>query len=209
MVKGGDDGGMDSGGAAGRKVGYARVSTAEQNTRLQRDALKAAGCTRLFVDEDASGASRERPALAKALHYMRAGDTLIVWKLDRLARSLHDLLDIADELRARHIGFESLTEKLDTTTAHGEFAFHMIAAVAHMERRLIAERTIAGLAAAKRRGVRLGRRPKLDEEAVREAHRLIGTDTQRLEEVAACYAVSGITLSRAFRRYGLADVPGA
>lgn len=207
MAKGGDDGGTGSGGAAGRKVGYARVSTAEQNTRLQRDALKAAGCARLFIDEDASGASRDRPALAKAMRYMRAGDTLIVWKLDRLARSLHDLLDIAGELRERRIGFESLTEKLDTSTAHGEFAFHMIAAVAHMERRLIAERTIAGLAAAKRRGVRLGRRPKLDEEAVREAHRLIGADILRLEEVAACYAVSGITLSRAFRRYGLAAKP--
>lgn len=207
MAKGGDDGGIGSGGTAGRKIGYARVSTAEQNTRLQRDALKAAGCTRLFVDADASGASRARPALVKALRYMRAGDTLIVWKLDRLARSLHDLLDIADELRERHIGFESLTEKLDTSTAHGEFAFHMIAAVAHMERRLIAERTVAGLAAAKRRGVRLGRRQKLDEEAVREAHRLIGADLQRLEEIAALYAVSGITLARAFRRYGLAAKP--
>ena len=117
---------------AGRLVGYARVSTADQNTSLQRDALLGAGCTRLFVDKDASGANRARPALTKALRYLRAGDTLIVWKLDRLARSLQDLLDIAGDLQGRGIAFESLTEKLDTSTAHGEFAFHMIAAVAQM-----------------------------------------------------------------------------
>lgn len=203
MVTGGNQCASGDAENAGRKIGYARVSTAGQTTRLQRDALKRAGCVRLFIDEDASGANRHRPALAKALRYLRAGDILIVWKLDRLARSLQDLLDIVGDLGDRHIGFESLTEKLDTSTAHGEFAFHMMAAVAHMERRLIAERTIAGLAAAKRRGVKLGRRPKLDEPTAREAHRLVTTGTFEIEEIAALHKVSGITIARAFARYGL------
>ncbi len=188
---------------AGRLVGYARVSTADQNTSLQRDALLGAGCTRLFVDKDASGANRARPALTKALRYLRAGDTLIVWKLDRLARSLQDLLDIAGDLQGRGIAFESLTEKLDTSTAHGEFAFHMIAAVAQMERRLIAERTVAGLDAARRRGVRLGRRPKLGEQDVREAHRLLAGGMVGIADIAARHSVAEITLARAFARYGL------
>lgn len=189
--------------SSGRKIGYARVSTAEQNTRMQRDALKRAGCTKLFVDEDASGASRARPALEEALNYLRAGDTLIVWKLDRLARSLHDLLDITTDLSARRIGFESLTEKLDTSSAYGEFIFHVIAAIAQMERRLITERTIAGLAAARRRGVRLGRRPKLDENTTREAYRLIEDGIAGIEDIAARHSVAGITVTRAFTRYGL------
>ncbi|MEQ8517046.1 MAG: recombinase family protein, partial [Chromatocurvus sp.] len=158
---------------------------------------------RLFVDEDASGANRARPALTKALRYLRPGDTLIVWKLDRLARSLQDLLDIAGDLQGRGIAFESLTEKLDTSTAHGEFAFHMIAAVAQMERRLIAERTVAGLDAARRRGVRLGRRPKLDEQDVREAHRLLAGGMAGIADIAARHSVAEITLARAFVRYGL------
>ena len=187
----------------GRLIGYARVSTADQNTRLQRDALKQAGCVRLFVDEDASGASRDRPALTRALECLRPGDTLVVWKLDRLARSLQDLLDITEELREREIGFESLTEKLDTGSAYGEFIFHVIAAIAHMERRLIAERTYAGLEAARRRGVQLGRPRKLDERDVRAAHRQIMDGTACLDDIAARYAVSGITLTRAFTRHGL------
>jgi DNA invertase Pin-like site-specific DNA recombinase len=189
---------------AGRLIGYARVSTAEQNTRLQRDALERAGCVRLFVDEDASGASRDRPVLTRALRYLRPGDTLVVWKLDRLARSLQDLLDITEELRERGIGFESLTEKLDTASAYGEFIFHVIAAIAHMERRLIAERTHAGLDAARSRGVQLGRPRKLDEHDVRDAHRLVMDGTHSLDDIAARYAVSGITLTRAFTRHGLA-----
>jgi len=189
---------------AGRLIGYARVSTAEQNTNLQRDALKAAGCVKLFVDEDASGARRDRPALTKALGYLRPGDTLVVWKLDRLARSLQDLLDIAEELRERGIGFESLTEKLDTASPYGEFIFHVIAAIAHMERRLIAERTHAGLDAARNRGVQLGRPRKLDEHDVLAAHRLVMDGAHSLDDIAARYDVSGITLTRAFTRHGLA-----
>lgn len=187
----------------GRRVGYARVSTADQNTRLQHDALERAGCVRLFTDGDRSGAERNRPALARALRQVRPGDTLVVWKLDRLARSLQDLLDITDALKRRGVAFESLTEKIETGSAYGEFVFHIIAAVAHMERRLIAERTRAGLAAAKRRGIRLGRRPKLDERTVRRAYRQVRTGRARIGDIAARHEVARITVTRAFARYGL------
>lgn len=188
----------------GRKIGYARVSTAEQTPRLQRDALKDASCARIFSDRDHSGAKRDRPALMRALKHVRAGDTLVVWKLDRLARSLQDLLDITSDLSARDVRFESLTEKLDTGSALGEFTFHVIASVAQMERRLISERTLAGLDAARRRGSRLGRKPKLDEQTAREAHRLIQGGAANLADIADHHSVADITVTRAFERYGLA-----
>lgn len=182
------------------KVGYARVSTSEQSTRLQKDALKRAGCKTIFVDEDASGKDRKRPALKRALKSMQPGQTLMVWKLDRLARSLQDLLDISQELKANGVHLESLTEKLDTSSAYGEFTFHMIAAIAHMERRLISERTIAGLQAVQRAGKRLGRPLALSPEQVAYAYTEHSVYGVNKIEIAKELGVSRLTLDRAFRR---------
>src|SRR5215470_15194295 len=132
-------------------IGYARVSTVDQNLALQRDALTEAGCTKIFT-EQMSGAVTDRPALHDALEFARSGDTLIVWKLDRLARSMKQLIETVETLRLRGIGFRSLTEALDTTTAQGRLVFHMFGALAEFERSLIRERTQAGLAAARRAG---------------------------------------------------------
>ena len=138
-------------------VGYARVSTQEQDLALQLDALHGAGCKKVF-EEKASGAQRERPALKAALDYMRKGDTLVVWKLDRLARSLKQLIETVEGFGERGIGLRSLTEAIDTTTAGGKLVFHIFAALAEFERGVIRERTLAGLQAARARG-RLGGRP--------------------------------------------------
>ena len=132
-------------------IGYARVSTVDQNLALQRDALTEAGCTKIFT-EQMSGAVTDRPALHDALEFARSGDTLIVWKLDRLARSMKQLIETVETLRLRGIGFRSLTEALDTTTAQGRLVFHMFGALAEFERSLIRERTQAGPAAARRAG---------------------------------------------------------
>jgi DNA invertase Pin-like site-specific DNA recombinase len=130
-------------------IGYARVSTVDQNLALQRDALTEAGCQRIFT-EQISGAVADRPVLHDALEFARSGDTLIVWKLDRLARSMKQSIETIEDLRVRGIGFRSLTEALDTTTAQGRLVFHMFGARAEFERSLIRERTQAGLAAARR-----------------------------------------------------------
>jgi len=132
-------------------VGYARVSTQDQKPELQLDALKAAGCEKVFV-EKASGAQRERPELTAALDYVRDGDTLVVWKLDRLARSMKQLIETVEGLEEKGIGFRSLTEAIDTTTAGGKLVFHVFGALAEFERSIIRERTRAGLDAAKARG---------------------------------------------------------
>ena len=143
-------------------VGYARVSTLDQNPELQLDALKAAGCKKVFV-EKASGAKEDRIQLRAALDYMRPGDTLVVWKLDRLARSVKQLIATVEELKERGIGLRSLTEAIDATTAAGELFFHIFGALAQFERSIIRERTNAGLKAALARGRKGGRRPKLQE----------------------------------------------
>jgi DNA invertase Pin-like site-specific DNA recombinase len=124
-------------------IGYARVSTGDQNTGLQSDALQAAGCRRIF-EETASGGQKERPQLRAAIDFLRPGDTLVVWKLDRLARSLSQLIDTIDELHQMGCGFHSLTEAVDTTTAGGMLIFHIFGALAEFERGIIRERTIAG-----------------------------------------------------------------
>jgi len=139
-------------------IGYARVSTGEQTLDLQRDALAAVGCGRVFA-ETASGATADRPALAEALAYIREGDILVVWRLDRLGRSLPHLIETVAALAARGIGFQSVTEQIDTTTPGGKLVFHVFGALAEFERDLIRERTHAGLAAARARG-RMGGRPK-------------------------------------------------
>jgi DNA invertase Pin-like site-specific DNA recombinase len=141
-------------------VGYARVSTDDQTTRLQLDALKVAGCDPVF-EESESGARRSRPQLDRALGELRPGDTLVVWKLDRLGRSLRDLLDVAEALRERYIALRSLTEHIDTSTAAGKMLYAVLGAVAQFERDVLRERTVAGMRAAKSRGEHIGRPPAL------------------------------------------------
>lgn len=142
-----------------RKIGYARVSTREQNLDLQLQALREAGCARIYADHGISGAKRHRLEFDRALKSLRAGDVLVVWKLDRMSRSLRDLVDIMELLRRKGAHFECITDRIDTTSAMGQFTFHIMAAMAELERSLISERTKAGLEAARRRGSRLGRPP--------------------------------------------------
>jgi DNA invertase Pin-like site-specific DNA recombinase len=139
-------------------IGYARVSTTEQHLHLQQDALSTAGCLKIYTDT-ISGTKSERKGLTEALEYIRAGDTLVVWRLDRLGRSLKDLIERITELNSRNIGFKSLTEQIDTTTSGGKLIFHIFGALAEFERDIITERTNAGLTAARARG-RQGGRPR-------------------------------------------------
>lgn len=140
------------------KIGYARVSTREQNLDLQIDALESSGCEKIYTDK-VSGVKEERPGLKQALEYLRKGDAIVVWKLDRAGRSLKNLIEIVNELNEKEIGFISLKEKLDTTSSAGKLMFHIFASLAEFERDIIRERTLAGLAAARARG-RKGGRPK-------------------------------------------------
>jgi DNA invertase Pin-like site-specific DNA recombinase len=165
-------------------VGYARVSTLNQNPALQQDALTAAGCHRLFT-EQASGAQWERPQLTAALDYMRAGDTLVVWKLDRLARSMRQLIDTVENLQARDIALRSLTEHIDTTSAGGRLVFHLFGALAEFERALIRERTSAGLQAARARGKKGGRPQRFGPKELAAAKALLADPDIRVEDVAA------------------------
>ena len=157
-------------------IGYARVSTSDQRLDLQLDALRAAGCDQLFTDT-ISGAKTERPGLTAALASCRAGAILVVWKLDRLGRSLVHLVETVQELAARGVGLRSLQEQLDTTTSGGKLIFHLFAALAEFERDLIRERTNVGLAAARARG-RNGGRPKGVDEKKRKAARALKRDPQ-------------------------------
>ena len=177
-------------------VGYARVSTADQNPALQLDALLGAGCERLFTDEGVSGAAKRRPQLDQALALLQPGDVLVVWKLDRLGRSLSHLIELTTGLGQRGVGFRSLSEAIDTTSAQGKLMLHMLGALAEFERALIAERTRAGLDAAKRRGARLGRRPKLSEDQIAHAKKLIDAG-ESPSHVAKTVGVSTATLYRA------------
>ena len=149
-------------------IGYARVSTADQNAELQMDALRVAGCANIYEDQ-ASGAKADRPGLAEALAYVRSGDTLIVWKLDRLGRSMAHLIETVRELDAKGVGFRSLTEGVDTTTSGGTLVFHLFGALAQFERDLIRERTRAGLTAAAVRGRKGGRKPVMTPEKLSRA----------------------------------------
>jgi DNA invertase Pin-like site-specific DNA recombinase len=176
-------------------IGYARVSTSDQETELQRVALAGAGCTQIF-EEKASGAQRDRPELIAALRYARAGDTLVVWKLDRLARSLKQLIETVEGVEARGIAFRSLTENIDTTTNSGKLVFHLFASLAEFERGLIRERTMAGLASARARG-RVGGRPKgLDGAGVAAAKAMLADPNLAVVDVAKRLGVSVATLYR-------------
>ena len=189
-------------------VGYARVSTIDQNLTLQRDALTGAGCGKIFV-EQMSGAVTDRPELMAALGFMRAGDTLVVWKLDRLARSMKQLIETVDELRAKGIGFRSLTEALDTTTPQGRLVFHMFGALAEFERGLIRERTQAGLAAARRVGRTGGRPPKLMDDDLEAARSMLANPDITVAEVAERMGVSPATLYRYLPAARTANSPSA
>ena len=176
-------------------VGYARVSTQDQNPALQLDALTAAGCEKVFT-EKASGAQRDRPELAAALSYMRSGDSLVVWKLDRLARSLPQLIETVAPLEDQGIGFRSLTEAIDTTTAGGKLVFHIFGALAEFERSVIRERTRAGLKAARDRGRKGGRPPALSAADLAVAKALLRDPAITVDEVATRLKVSPATLYR-------------
>jgi DNA invertase Pin-like site-specific DNA recombinase len=154
-------------------VGYARVSTTGQTLALQRDALKAAGCRRIFSDHGVSGSATRRRGLDAILAYLKQGDTLVVWKVDRLGRSLFHLVQVISELGERGINFRSLSDPIDTASPGGRLVLHIMAALAEFERSLIRERTCAGLAAAKRRGRKLGRRRSLTIDQIDRARSLI------------------------------------
>ncbi|MCL8208663.1 MAG: recombinase family protein [Actinomycetia bacterium] len=180
-------------------IGYARVSTTDQTPALQEDALRQAGCTKIFRDV-MSGAAADRPGLQQALEYVRPGDVLVVWKLDRLGRSLKHLIAVVEDLRARGVGFRSLQEEMDTTTPGGQLIFHIFGALAEFERALIRERTRAGLAAARARGRQGGRPRKLTPDAVRLAQQMLAQPGTTVTAVAAALHVHRGTLYRAFRR---------
>src|SRR5690554_3384185 len=176
-----------------QRIGYARVSTDDQHLELQRDALSQAGCSMIY-EETISGKSAVRPELEQCRKALRAGDTLVVWRLDRLGRSLPDLVQIIADLGQRGIGFESLTEKIETSSAAGKLVFHVFGALAEFERSLIRERTQAGLAAARARGRAGGRKPKLDAKQIRQIKVLLRDPNTSVAEVARDYGVSRTTI---------------
>ncbi len=188
------------------QIGYARVSTDEQTLNLQLDALAAAGCARTYTDT-ASGAKAERPGLAEARDHCRAGDTLVVWRLDRLGRSLRHLIETLTALEQRGVAFRSLTESIDTTTPGGMLIFHIFGALAEFERDLIRERTTAGLVAARVRG-RTGGRPKVkafqDPRKLAAARRLYAEGKTSIATICATFGISKST----FYRYVTSDGTG-
>ena len=179
-------------------IGYALVSTIEQTLDLQQDALRKAGCEQLFTDR-ISGAKSERPGLKQALDFVRNGDVLVVWKLDRLGRSLKQLIEIVAELQTRNIGFRSLTENIDTTSPGGKLIFHIFGSLAEFERDLIRERTLAGLAAARARG-RRGGRPRAvslnDERKRARAQALYNDKHYTIKDICEMLNISRATLYR-------------
>jgi DNA invertase Pin-like site-specific DNA recombinase len=180
------------------KYGYARVSTDEQNPALQLAALKRERCKTIFKDDGKSGATINRPALRRCLKKLEHGDTLIVWKLDRLGRSLRDLIAMLDDLKKRDVKFRSLTEAIDTETPTGRAMWQMIGGLAELERSLISERTRAGVKDAQRRGVKFWRKRKLDAQQIAHARKLIEKGEDR-NAVAASFKVNRTTLYRMLR----------
>lgn len=176
-------------------VGYARVSTQDQNADLQEDALSGAGCEKVFTDK-ASGAQADRPQLEAALSYLREGDVLVVWRLDRLGRSLKHLITVVSDLEDRDVGFRSLTESIDTTTSAGKLIFHVFAALAEFERDLIRERTKSGLEAARARGRKGGRKPSLSPKKIEVARKMYADGDSTVAEIARVLGVSRATIYR-------------
>lgn len=179
----------------GQRIGYARVSTDDQNLDLQHDALRKAGIAddRLYSDT-ASGKDADRKELLACLKALREGDTLVVWRLDRLGRSLPDLVRIVGELEQKGASFESLTEKIETGSAAGKLVFHVFAALAEFERNLIRERTRAGLVAARARGRAGGRKPKLSEAQIKEINQMVDAQKLPIGRIAELYGVSRTTI---------------
>lgn len=178
------------------KIGYARVSTEDQSQNAQLDALNEAGCNRVY-QESFSGKSRNRPQLERMIDSLREGDIVVVQRLDRLGRSLKDLIELLDGFKQQGVQFISLNENIDTTTAVGELAFHMIGSIAQFERRLISERTKAGLDAARARGRKGGRKPKLTETDIKKAKAMLSDPEMTKAEVADHFNVSRPTLNKA------------
>jgi DNA invertase Pin-like site-specific DNA recombinase len=176
-----------------QRIGYARVSTDDQDFDLQRDAPRSSGVASIY-EEAASGKTAARQGLDHCLKALWAGDTLVVWRLDRLGRSLPDLVHIVSGLEAKGGGFESTTEKIETSNAAGKLIFHVFAALAEFERNLIRERTRAGLTAARARGRAGGRKPKLDAQQIREIKRLMSDPTIPVGQIAERYKVSRTTI---------------
>jgi len=176
-------------------IGYARVSTQEQNLTLQQDALKQAGCEKLFTDT-MSGAVAERKGLEEALAFARKGDTLVVWRLDRLGRSLKHLIETVTVLAERGVGFKSLQESIDTTTSGGKLIFHVFGALAEFERDLIRQRTQAGLAAARARGRKGGRPRGLNEKQVKLLQAMYDDKTNSIGDILRTLRISKSTLYR-------------
>jgi DNA invertase Pin-like site-specific DNA recombinase len=176
-------------------IGYARVSTQDQTLNLQQDALEKIGCSKIFTDT-ASGAKTERTGLADALSYVREGDTLVVWKLDRLGRSLKDLIERITQLHNRKIGFKSITENIDTTTSGGKLIFHIFGALAEFERDIIRERTQAGLLAARARGRKGGRPKALSGKKVALLKELYENKNFSINEICETLNISRTTLYR-------------
>jgi len=188
------------------RIGYARVSSVDQNLELQLDALEADGCGRIFQDK-LSGAQAQRPGLGGALDHLRAGDTLVVWRLDRLGRSLKNLIEVVGLLDERGIGLRSLHEAIDTTTSTGRLVFQIFGALAEFERNLIRERTLAGLQAARARG-RVGGRPRrLDDEKLELLYKLCDEREQSIPAICRLLGISKPTLYRALARRGALSQP--
>src|SRR3712207_6413543 len=169
-------------------IGYARVSTTDQTLALQQDALTAAGCERLFTDT-ASGSLADRPGLTEALTHLRSGDTLVVWRLDRLGRSLKHLIETVTALSERGVGFRSLQEQIDTTTSGGKLVFHVFGALAEFERDIIRERTQAGLKAARARGRVGGRRHRLSSREVTQLRTLAADRNNRVADLCRTFKI--------------------
>lgn len=180
-----------------QNIGYARVSTDDQNLDLQINALTAAGCETIFEDRGVSGAVTKRDGLDQALAALVEGDTLVTWRLDRLGRSLPHLIEVVSSLNERGCNFHSLSEAIDTKSSGGKLIFHMMGALAEFERNLISERTIAGLEAAKKRGQRLGRPQKLSVHQIAHARQQIDAGEKTMAEMARLYGVNRSTLWRA------------
>lgn len=182
----------------GIKIGYARVSTTDQTLNMQVDALKAAGCVQIY-EEKVSGKQADRPELAHALKALRDGDTLVVWRLDRLGRSLPHLIEIVASVESLGASFESITEKIDTGSATGKLVFHLFSALAEFERNLISERTKEGLNAARRRGSKGGRKPVLDPKAVQQVRTLMADRSTSPADICKQFKVSKSTLYKLVR----------
>ncbi|TDY16849.1 DNA invertase Pin-like site-specific DNA recombinase [Paraburkholderia sp. BL6665CI2N2] len=180
------------------RIGYARVSTDDQNLDLQIAALEKAACDRIYSDHGISGAEFKRPGLERALRAMKNGDTLVVWRLDRLGRSLSKLVDLVNRLGKKGMHFTCLSESIDTTSSTGSFTFHMLAALAEFERRLIGERTRAGMAAARARGKHVGRRRAMTDDQCREAQGMLRRESPAL--VAERFHIHPRTLVRSIKR---------